>query len=206
LSQPLSASKTFSRPLMKATLIAVFTALSLGTNYAMIDVPNVKIMDALIFIAGFLFGLEVGVVSAVTTRLVYGFINPYGQASSILPFLCLGECFYAIAGVLLARTSAAKDLMNHGRPYAGMSFLFGMVGLQTTFAFDLLTNFGTYVLTTKSVYQALIIAIITGAPLGILHEVTNLAFFAVVVPPAIVAAKAYSRDVGGRFFGPGARS
>ncbi len=174
---------------MKASLIAVFTALSLGTNYAMIDVPNVKIMDALIFIAGFLFGLEVSIASAVTTRLIYGFVNPYGQAGSILPFLCIGECFYAIAGVLLARTTAANDLLSQNRPYASMSVLFGLVGFLATFAFDVLTNFGTYVFNTNSIYQALIIGVITGAPLGILHEVTNIAFFAVTVPPAIVAAK-----------------
>ena len=188
MSRSLLPSRTLSTPLIKAALIAVFTALSLGTNYAMIDVPNVKVMDALIFIASFLFGLEVGVVSAVTTRLVYGFVNPYGQAGSILPFLCIGECFYAVAGVLLAKTTVAKNL-SQNRRYAGMGLLFGLVGLQATFAFDVLTNFGTYVFTTNSIYQALIIGIITGAPLGIIHEVTNLVFFAIVVPPAIAAAK-----------------
>jgi hypothetical protein len=183
------SEKTLSTPIMKAALIAVFTALSLGTNYAMIDIPNVKVMDALIFLAAFLFGLQVGVVSAVTTRLIYGFFNPYGQATSILPFLCLGECFYAVAGVLLARTAAAREVLSQTRPYKGMSLLFGLVGLQATFAFDVLTNFGTYLFTTNSAYNALIIGMITGAPLGILHEATNLAFFALVVPPAIMAVK-----------------
>ncbi len=181
-------STTLSTPLIKSALIAVFTAISLGTNYAMIDVPNVKVMDALIFIAAFLFGLEVGVLSAVTTRLIYGLFNPYGQGGTILPFLCIGECFYAIAGVLLAKTTVAKDL-NQNHSYTGMSLLFGLVGLQATFAFDVLTNFGTYVFTTNSIYQALVIGMITGAPLGILHEITNLAFFALVVPPAIAAVK-----------------
>jgi len=50
-------------------LIAVFTALSLGTNYVMIDIPNVKLMDALIFIAAFLFGLEVGLGSAISVLI-----------------------------------------------------------------------------------------------------------------------------------------
>jgi hypothetical protein len=40
---------------MRVALIAVFTALSLGTNYAMIDLWNIKLMDALVFISAFLF-------------------------------------------------------------------------------------------------------------------------------------------------------
>src|SRR6059036_3162894 len=69
-----------SRPAVKVSLIAVFTAVSLGTNFAMIDIPNVKLMDAFVFIAAFLFGLEVGLGSAVSVWAVYGFINPWGQA------------------------------------------------------------------------------------------------------------------------------
>ncbi len=96
----------FSRSIMKVAVIAVFTALSLSTNYLMIDAPNIKLMDSLIFIAGFLFGLDVGVATAVSVWLVYGFVNPYGQDGIVLLlFLIAGECFYAVAGALLRRTT-----------------------------------------------------------------------------------------------------
>src|SRR2546430_9035086 len=97
---------------MKVALIAVFTALSLGTNYAMIDIPNVKLMDALVFIAAFLFGLQVGLGSAVSTWAIYGFLNPYGQADmTTFFFVTLGECLYAVCGGLLSRASAARDII-----------------------------------------------------------------------------------------------
>ena len=175
---------------MKAALIAVFTATSLGTNYAMIDIPNVKLMDAFVFIAAFLFGLEVGLGSAVSIWMVYGFVNPYGQADFItLAFLVLGECFYALSGGLLRRTSIAQDLLGQSRRNPRVSLLFGMIGLQATFAYDVLTNFGTWIFRAGSAYQALIIGMVTGAPFAILHEGSNVVFFATVVPLAIVASK-----------------
>ena len=171
-------------------MIAVFTALSLGTNYVMIDIPNVKLMDALIFIAAFLFGLEVGLGSAISSWLIYGFINPYGQADPILLFfLMTGECFYAIAGALLSRASAAQDLLNNAHPYGRAGLIFGLIGFQATFAYDVLTNFGSWIFKTSSLYQALIIGLITGVPFAIIHEASNIVFFSTVVPLAIIASK-----------------
>jgi uncharacterized membrane protein len=211
---------------VRTALIPVFTALSLATNYAMIDIPNVKLMDAFVFIAAFLFGLKVGLGTAISTWAVYGFINPYGQDDlTLLLFLMAGECLYAVAGALLSRTSLARELiakqiqaktidkqsikygmqsgtgilcriktlavnlLNKARPYGRMSLLFGLIGFQATFAYDVLTNFGSWVFKTSSLYQALIIGVITGVPFAILHEASNLVFFATVVPPAIAAAK-----------------
>ena len=211
---------------MRIALIPVFTALSLATNYAMIDIPNVKLMDAFVFIAAFLFGLQVGLGTAVSIWAVYGFVNPYGQDDlMLLLFLMTGECLYALAGALLSRTSIARELiaeqiqtrtrdkqsikygmnietgipsrirtragnlLNNARLYGRMSLLFGLIGFQATFAYDVLTNFGSWVFKTSSPYQALIIGMITGVPFAILHEASNLVFFATVVPPTIAAAK-----------------
>jgi hypothetical protein len=192
----------------------------------MIDIPNVKLMDAFVFIAAFLFGLQVGLGTAVSIWAVYGFVNPYGQDDlALLLFLMTGECLYAIAGALLSRTSVARELiakqiqaktidkqsikygmqsgtgslsriknragnlLSNARRYGNMSLLFGLIGFQATFAYDVLTNFGSWVFKTSSPYQALIIGMITGVPFAILHEASNLVFFATVVPPAIAAAK-----------------
>jgi hypothetical protein len=83
----------------------------------------------------------------------------------------------------------AGKMLNKARQYGRMSLLFGLIGFQATFAYDVLTNFGSWVFKTSSLYQALIIGMITGVPFAILHEASNLVFFATVVPPAIAAAK-----------------
>ncbi|HZY94046.1 MAG TPA: hypothetical protein VFE98_04190 [Candidatus Bathyarchaeia archaeon] len=183
-------AQQLSTATMKIALIAVFTAVSLGTNYAMIGLPNVKLMDAIVFIAAFLFGLEVGLGSAVSIWTVYGFVNPWGQDSlPLLLFLMVGECFYAVAGALLSRMATAHRLLVTGHSRPKLSLLFGLVGFQTTFAYDILTNFGSWVFQTSSLYQALIIGLITGAPFAVLHELSNLVFFATVVPLAIIASQ-----------------
>lgn len=171
-------------------MVPSFSALSLATNYAMIDLWNIKLMDAFIFLAAFLFGLEVGLGSAILTWGVYGFVNPYGQDDLILLlFLMVGESFYAIAGALLSRTSIIRDLVQNNHRYKRASFIFGIIGFQATFAYDLLTNFGSWLFKTASLYQALITGVIVGAPFSILHEASNLVFFSTVVPMSIVAVK-----------------
>src|SRR6058998_2799017 len=127
-----------SRPAVKVSLIAVFTAVSLGTNFAMIDIPNVKLMDAFVFIAAFLFGLEVGLGSAVSVWAVYGFTSPYGVDDFVtLSFLITGECLYAFSGWALSRATVGKDLFTSGSHQLGrISIVFGLVGLQATFAYD----------------------------------------------------------------------
>lgn len=225
---------------MTVALVAVFTATALSTNYAMIDVPNVKLMDALVFIATFLFGLRVGFGSAIGTWTVYGFINPYGQDTlSLLVFLIVGECFYALAGAALTRSTLTENMLQeitlsksrsgnllqnqHMRPghdkqsyrsklnpfsilkktyrralpFGRLSLLFGAAGFIATFGYDVLTNFGTYVFTTKSVYDALVIGLITGIPFAVVHEISNLVFFATLAPGAVLTARRLSVSIRG---------
>lgn len=182
----------FSSPVVKPALIAVFTAESLVTNYALTGIPNVKLMDVLIFAAGFLFGWTVSIGIALSTWAIYGFINPYGQAGfPLIIFLMIGECFYAIGGALLRRSTIAKQLLSDRRLTSSLqiALIFGIAGLGLTFAYDLLTNFATYMFLTPSLYQALLIGVVTGAPFALLHEGSNLLIFALAGPAGIVAAR-----------------
>ena len=201
MQRPITTPNIFDRTSTKATLVAVFAALALATNYALIALPNIKLMDALVFIAAFLFGLRLGIGVAASTWLVYGFVNPYGQADFVLlSFLIVGECFYAVAGAVLSRTSLARDLLRGSRAYRPLSpvssnsklgFVFALVGFQATFAYDILTNFGSWIFKTNSLYQAFLIGMITGAPFALLHEGSNIFFFAAVAPVVIVTTKRF---------------
>jgi len=44
----------------KVCVIAVTVALCIGSNYALINVPNFKLMDFFVFISGVIFGSLVG--------------------------------------------------------------------------------------------------------------------------------------------------
>jgi uncharacterized membrane protein len=194
-------------------IVAVFTALSLATNYALIGFQNIKLMDTLVFIVAFLFGVRLGIGVAVSTWLVYGLVNPNGvDGPIILSFLILGECFYALSGAILSRTSVGQELSKvkptddssriTGRTSAfrklarrirnlnpTRSLVFALVGLQATFGYDLLTNFASWLFLTTSLYQAFIIGNIIGVPFSVAHEGSNTIFFATVAPAVIVAAR-----------------
>jgi hypothetical protein len=186
------ARSPFTNPIVKSSLIAIFTALSLATNYALIDFANVKLMDALVFIAAFLFGWTVGTGIAISTWAVYGVLNPYGQAGfPLIVFLMAGECFYAIGGALMRRSSVSQQLLSDRRVLSDVEIaaIFGVAGIALTFAYDLLTNFATYLFLANSLYEALLIGIITGAPFALVHEVSNSIFFALASPAGIVAGR-----------------
>lgn len=51
----------------RVAVVSVFTALALTTDYAMLPLPNVKLMDTIVFVSGMVFGLPVGIsVGALT--------------------------------------------------------------------------------------------------------------------------------------------
>ena len=178
--------------MVRSSLIAVFTAESLATNYALIGVANVKLMDTIVFITAFLFGWTVGVGIAISTWTVYGFLNPYGQAGfPLILFLMAGESFYAIGGSVLRRSSTAKQLLSERRLISDLEIviIFGVVGVVLTFAYDVLTNFATYMFLASSLYEALLIGIITGAPFALVHEGSNFFFFAFAGPAGIIAGR-----------------
>ena len=177
--------------IVRIAVVAVFAALALATNYALIGISNVKIMDALVFLAAFLFGLKVGLAVGASTWAVYGLINPQGSADLILlSFLVTGECFYALAGTGLRKTTIARDLLDKGFR-KGFSLVFGTVGLLATLSYDVLTNVASWLFLTTSPYDALIVGLITGAPFALVHEISNLVLFSTAAPAAIVAAKRF---------------
>jgi hypothetical protein len=184
-----TTASVLDRRSTKVMITAVFTALALATNYALIGIPNVKIMDTLVLIAAFFFGLRLGIGVAVSIWLVYGFVNPNGvDTFLLLSFLMVGECFYALAGVALRKSFVAQDLVKGTKEYRRLSIVFGLVGLLATFAYDALTNFGSWIFKTGSLYQDFVFGNIIGVPFSVAHEASNIVFFATVAPAIIVAA------------------
>jgi len=182
----------FYRVSTRSALIAVFVGLSLGTNYALSDLPNVKFMDAFDFIATYLFGLSIGLPVVILTRTIYALVNPWGPASGwLIALLVLGDCFYAIAGLFARKVS----LLERNGEAVQRSLKLGLLGLFSALAFDLMTNIGSGLLVltgpTTQVWlgRAVIWGLITmnfPLPLGILHEVTDFLFFATLVPASIL--------------------
>ena len=71
----------------KVAAVSMFTALAIATDYAMLPLANVKLMDSIVFVSALAFGVSVGASVAALTWLVYGTVNPLGPDSG--PFLLL---------------------------------------------------------------------------------------------------------------------
>ena len=189
MTASLTAPAALNRASTKIMITAVFTALALATNYALIGIPNVKIMDTLVFIAAYFFGLRLGIGVAVSIWPVYGFVNPYGVDSFLmLAFLMIGECFYALAGYGLRTRFVSRQPIRGTNEYQQLVIAFGLAGLLATFSYDALTNFGSWIFRTGSLYRDFIVGNIVGAPFSLAHEASNVIFFATLAPAFLVAS------------------
>ena len=163
----------------RTALIASLAALCIGTNYAMLPLPNVKLMDAIVFTTGLFFGIVPGSAVAAIAWLVYGTLNPLGLSLPILLTVIPSEMIYAAAGSLLRRTAIGNlkgSIANLER-----SITFGAIGLFSTLAYDIVTNAVTGLLAYNSIWMGLLTMNVP-IPLGIIHEASNFAFFATTTP------------------------
>jgi hypothetical protein len=118
-----------------------FILAALASSYAMSSLPNVKLLDLLVFVAAYTLGLRRGLVVAAGTWLVYGTINPWGPThGALLLTLIAAETVYVFAGVL-ARRIVPPSRVNL-RP--GASWLvFLAAAVVATATYDVIANLYT---------------------------------------------------------------
>lgn len=167
-------------------IVASLSALCVATSYAMLPLFNIKLMDTIIFVTGFCFGILPGIIVAITAWLIYGSLNPLGFSLPTLLTVMLAETFYAFSGRALSRyrrIDSSSLSMEH-------LIVFGVVGLFATLAYDLVTNAVVGWLFYGSVWVGLL-TMNFPLPMGLMHEASNLIFFAIVAPLLICAVQRF---------------
>ena len=185
----------------EALVPAAFVVAILLSNYAMTGLPNVKLFDLLVFVAGYTLGFRRGATVAVASWLVYGQLNPWGATHGMLLLTLMGsEVAYAAAGVLAHRWLKPADVRL--RPSAGMAVL-AVAAVASTVLYDVATNVytGYYwgAIAGAGEYARWIgIAVVgPGALLFmVLHVGSNLVLFPVFGPLLIKAAQGAKARVG----------
>jgi hypothetical protein len=163
-------------------VISLFAALAITTDYAMLPLANVKLMDTIVFASGLVFGLYVGVSVGALTWLVYGSVNPLGSAGGpLLLILVVSETVYAVLGSLARRFFSFSDA---GQPTR--SLLWGCLGLIGAFVYDLATIITPMMLTGVSFVVA-VASLAPAVPFMLAHEISDFVFFAVVGPILVSA-------------------
>lgn len=166
----------------KVSIITTLTALCIATNYALVGVHQVKIMDFIVFVGGFCLGPLAGASIGILSWLVYGTINPYGFVPQVWLATMFSEAIYGLVGGLLGKK---LFLTNFNGVRLRLSIFFGTIGFISTLFYDLATN-----VVYASVFGVpIIVAIFVGAPFTILHQVSNAAIFGMSTVPVITVLK-----------------
>ena len=117
---------------------SMFVVAILTTNYALSGLPNVKLFDLLVFVAGYSLGLRRGALVAIGAWLFYGNVNPWGVAQApLLITMMSAQMIYVFVGSL-TRRFVSPDNIKLGP--SRLTFALLLVALVTTLAYDLATN------------------------------------------------------------------
>lgn len=184
-------------------IVAAFSALIVGSNLLLADLPGVKLLDTLVFVAAFLFGFRVGGSVAVVSELAWSFISPWGVAGYITPLLVLGELIYALAG-----WAASRVWSGYVRPGSMDGFFIGAVLAICAFIWDIETNIGTaFIAFGQTVTLEKIISTeLLGTPFMLFHELSDFLLGAYLAPVVILLVPRVLRlELRSRIGGEGGR-
>jgi len=167
----------------KVAIIAILVALAIATNYAMMPLYNIKLMDIIVFLGGFGFGPFVGALIGIMSWTVYGTLNPLGFSIHIWLATMLSESIYGVAGGLIKK-SFAEHFSGFKREQSSVYVFFGVLGFLLTLTYDVITNIVFGYVYTLSILVAVIVGFV---PFGLVHVISNAFFFGLGCVPAINA-------------------
>jgi len=162
------------------SVIAVLVSACLASNYALIWLPNVKVMDLIVFVSGLRFGAFIGGIVGILVWAIYGSINPYGFVLPIWLGCMAAESLFGMAGGLVRAYSPVSP-SNRTR----LSLEMAVIGVLLTFAYDLATNLLSALTISwfETHIETILAVIISGIPFAVVHEVSNGILFFLGVDP-----------------------
>ena len=165
-------------------VVAVFTALAVGSDFALTELPNVKLVDALVFLVAYLFGFRLGASVGILSELTWAYVSPWGAPGFIAPFLIAGELVYAVAGSVAARIWGSWPALNLGK-----GVIFGGLLAICAFLWDMETNLATALIVYWPAVTALkvVSTMVLGIPFMLAHEVSDFALGLLFVPIVTLA-------------------
>ncbi len=164
-------------------LISIASALAIATNYLLLPVENVKLMDLIVFIVGYLAGPFAGAFTGILTWSVYGPINPNGFSLPVWIATMLAETLYGIAGGIVGGRLTLNDV--NGARFK-INALLGAIAFGLTFAYDIVTTLAhAWVFGVPFNSEAFSLYLVLSVPFFVAHEASNLLLFALVAVPVL---------------------
>lgn len=156
----------------------MFTALAVGSGFALVLIPNVELITAVVFVSGVSLGAAWGVTVGLLSEFVFSTANPLGSGLVFLPLLVsqlIGMGLVGFTGGLFRRIFNSK---NWPMPKI---ILIGATGAILTFVFDTLTTL-SYPVAMGFEFRQTVAIYVTGMGFTVLHQVSNAIIFATALP------------------------
>ncbi len=164
------------------TRIASFVAVGVVLGYVLMAIPNVELITATCFTAGYCLGPVGGILVGALTEFLFAGFHPTGSSVGLLLIAqMLGMLFVGFAGGKLAK------YLENPQKAAARRILF-LAGLLLTFIFDILTNLAFPVQAGFSFTQTLV-ALVAGIGFSVVHFISNALIFSIVLPPLLTRLK-----------------
>jgi hypothetical protein len=174
------------RSTREVALVAVFTAMVVGSDFALAPYANIKLMDVTVFLVAYVFGFRTGAAVAVLSETIWSVVSPWGFAGPVAPFLVGGELLFAAAGWGASRVWGAD-----GKVLSPTALFIGATLAICAFAWDFETNAATALIATwpGTSLSQMVFYELQGFvfPTPLAHELWDFVLGALVAPAAILA-------------------
>jgi len=167
------------------TLVAMFVALMVGLGWTLALVPNVEFITALAFTAGATLGPGLGAITAMTGMFFFSATNPVGSGLAF-PILLAAQVIsmglVGLAGGWLRSKDPAELTAGLAR------FSLALTGLILTAIYDGLTSI-SFPLFAGAGGGEILTVLISGLAFTVIHQISNVLIFFLVVPRLIQVAR-----------------
>ncbi len=165
-------------PALWVARVAAFVALGVVGGLALMGFPNVEVVTATCFISGALLGTLAGMTTGALVELLFAGFHPMGSS---MGFLLLAQMMGMIFAGLFG---SVASVMTKGRSRLTTAALVVLFGAASTVIFDLITNLA-YPLSAGMPARELMIYLAAGVPFAVVHLISNVIVFSVLVVPLI---------------------
>ncbi|GBD93752.1 hypothetical protein BMS3Abin05_01346 [bacterium BMS3Abin05] len=166
--------------------MAVFVAIAVALGWVFLAIPNIELVTATFFLAGYFLGPMRGMGVAVVGEFLYSLLNPLGAAA---PPLMAAQVF---SMVLVALWGGFSGLWAEKMKSTIRILYFGFSGLLLTALFDFFTTLSFLVFAGLN-QKSFIASVIYGLGFYVLHIVSNFFIFLTVVPLSIQFLQKHGR-------------
>jgi hypothetical protein len=153
----------------RIALGGVLAALAIALHMALTLIPNVELTSLTLFVAGWLLGPRLGILTALVATVSFSLTSPYGlPAPPMLLAQCLGYASWSFVGAQFGSCERAPDRLQAGT-----------AGMFLTSWFQLLVNGAIWWVTGTPLLAILLPAF----PFTLTHIVSNTLAFGILLPP-----------------------